>query len=75
MASAGLQAVYLANRDKLLRFLVSLGANDAEDLLHELWLRIQLAPAGPVAAPLPYLYRAANNIMLDRYRSARQAAR
>jgi RNA polymerase sigma factor (sigma-70 family) len=74
MASAGLQAVYLANRDKLLRFLVSLGANDAEDLLHELWLRIQLAPAGPVAAPLPYLYRAANNIMLDRYRSARQAA-
>ncbi|WP_260596877.1 RNA polymerase sigma factor [Sphingomonas endolithica] len=74
MASAGLEAVFLANRDKLLRFLASLGASDAEDLLHELWLRIQSAPMGPVAAPLPYLYRAAHNLMLDRHRSARQTA-
>jgi RNA polymerase sigma factor (sigma-70 family) len=73
MASSGLEAVFLANRDKLLRFIRSLGASDAEDLLHELWLRINSAPAGPVAAPLPYLYRAANNLMLDRHRSATQA--
>lgn len=73
--SAGLEAVFLANRDRLLGFLKSHGAGDAaEDLLQELWLKLSRAPAGPVAQPLAYLYRAANNLMLDRYRSARQAA-
>jgi len=64
----------MANREKLVRFLGSLGAGDAEDLLHELWLRIQSSPQGPVAAPLPYLYRAAHNLVRDRHRSMRQAA-
>ena len=74
MDSSGLEAVFLANRDTLLRFLQSLGAGDAaEDLLHELWLRIQTAPTGPIASPLSYLYRMANNLMLDRHRAVRQA--
>lgn len=74
MSSAGLEAVFLANRERLVRFLHAHGAGDAaEDLVHELWLRIRDAPAGPVGQPLPYLYRAANNLMLDRYRSQRQA--
>lgn len=74
MASSGLEAVFLANRDKLLRFLGSLGAGDAaEDLVHELWLRIAASSTAPVAAPLPYLYRAANNLMLDRHRSVVRA--
>ena len=75
MDSSGLEAVFLANRDTLLRFIRSLGAGDAEDLLQELWVRIQTAPTGPIASPLSYLYRMANNLMLDRHRAVRQAER
>jgi RNA polymerase sigma-70 factor (ECF subfamily) len=75
MDATGLEAVYLENRDALLRFLRAHGAGDsAEDLLNELWLRLRDARPGPLAQPLAYLYRAANNLMLDRYRSERQAA-
>jgi RNA polymerase sigma factor (sigma-70 family) len=71
---SGLQAVILANREALLRFLTAHGAGEAaEDLLHELWLRVGAAEAGPIAQPLSYLYRAANNLMVDRFRSRRQA--
>ncbi|WP_294389875.1 RNA polymerase sigma factor [uncultured Sphingomonas sp.] len=74
MEQSGLEAVFLANREALVRFLRAQGAGDAvEDLLQELWLKLRGANTGPVAAPLPYLYRAANNLMLDRYRAARQA--
>lgn len=70
----GLQAVFLANRSALLRFLLARGAGeDAEDILQELWLKITRAAPGPVAAPMAYLYRAANTLMIDRYRSSRQA--
>jgi RNA polymerase sigma factor (sigma-70 family) len=75
MEPTGLEAVFLANRTALLGFLRAHGAvEDAEDVLHELWLRVRTAPTGPIAAPLAYLYRAANNLMLDRYRAARQAS-
>jgi RNA polymerase sigma-70 factor (ECF subfamily) len=71
---SGLQAVLLGNREKLLRFLVARGAGDAaEDVFQELYLRVAIADAGPVAQPLSYLYRAANNLMVDRFRSRRQA--
>ncbi len=70
----GLEAVFLANRNKLLRFLVARGAGeDAEDILQDVWLRISRVEAGPVGSPLAYLYRVANAAMIDRYRSARQA--
>jgi RNA polymerase sigma factor (sigma-70 family) len=74
MNHTGLEAVFLANRDALIRFLRAHGAGDAaEDLLQELWIKLQGVKTGPIAAPLPYLYRAANNLMLDRYRAERQA--
>lgn len=74
MGETGLEAIYLAHRDALLRFLRAHGAGAAaEDLLNELWLRLREARPGPIAQPLAYLYRAANNLMLDRYRSDRQA--
>jgi RNA polymerase sigma factor (sigma-70 family) len=76
MNSTGLEAVFLSNRDRLLAFLRAHGAGDAaEDLLQELWLKVSSAPGGPIAQPLSYLYRAANNVMLDRYRSQQQATR
>jgi RNA polymerase sigma factor (sigma-70 family) len=73
---SGLQAIFIANRDKLLRFLMAQGAGEAaEDLLQELWIRVSTRATAPVAQPLSYLYRAANNLMLDRYRSNQQAIR
>jgi RNA polymerase sigma factor (sigma-70 family) len=75
MGVNGLEAVYLARRDALLRFMRAHGAGEAaEDLLNELWLRLRDARPGPVARPVAYLYRAANNLMLDRYRSEVSAA-
>ena len=71
----GLEAVFLANRSRLLGFLKAHGAGDAaEDLLQELWLKLQASRTGPIAQPLSYLYRAANNLMVDRHRAQRQAA-
>lgn len=76
MSDTGLEAVFLTNRDRLLGFLRAHGAGEAaEDLLQELWLKIAAAPTGPIAQPLSYLYRAANNLMLDRYRSLNQATK
>lgn len=76
MDSSGLEVVFLKNRDSLRRFLTSLGAAEAsEDLLHDLWLRLQTMPTGPIASPMSYLYRMANNLMLDRHRALRQAER
>lgn len=70
----GLQAIFLANRPALLRFLLARGAGeDAEDVLQDLWLKISRATTGPIAAPMSYLYRAANLAMIDRHRSSRQA--
>ncbi|MBU3077785.1 RNA polymerase sigma factor [Sphingomonas quercus] len=76
MEASGLEAVFLGNRARLLRFLKAHGAGDAaEDLLQELWLKLQASRPGPVAQPLSYLYRAANNLMLDRHRSLAQSAK
>ncbi|NWM55037.1 RNA polymerase sigma factor, partial [Escherichia coli] len=61
-------------RGELLRFLVARTGNpaEAEDLLQELWLRIRDATPGPVANGRAYLYRAAQNLVLDRLREARR---
>jgi RNA polymerase sigma factor (sigma-70 family) len=73
---SGLEAVFLANRTALLRFLRARGAGDAaEDLLQELWIRAAAAASGPIADPLAYLYRAANNLMLARHRSTLRGSR
>lgn len=71
---AGLEATFLANRERLLHFLRARGAgDDAEDLVQEVWLRISASARGPIASPLSYLYRSADLLLIDRYRSARQA--
>jgi RNA polymerase sigma-70 factor (ECF subfamily) len=69
----GLQQVFEDNREQLLRYLRAHGAGEAaEDCLQELWLKIEAQPAGPVANPRSYLYRAATNLMIDRRRSEQQ---
>ena len=73
-AVQGIEGVLLANRDRIVRFLEVRGAGDiAEDLFQDLWMRLTDRQTGPIAEPLSYIMRAANNLMLDRYRSARQS--
>ena len=72
-AAQGIESVLLANRARIVRFLEVRGAGaGAEDLFQDLWMRLTDRPGGPIADPLSYVMRAANNLMLDRYRSARQ---
>ncbi|WP_380785972.1 RNA polymerase sigma factor [Sphingomonas sp. R86521] len=71
---SGIEAVYLGNRDKLVRFLIARGAGDAaEDLVHDLWIKVSGRIDGPIGNPLAYLFRAADMLMIDRYRADRQA--
>ncbi len=58
----------------MLRFLVARTGNpaEAEDLLQELWLRVRDAAPGPVSNGRAYLYRAAQNLVLERLRGARR---
>ena len=72
----GIKAVFLANRDKLVRFLVARGAGEAaEDLVHDLWIKLAGRMEGPIGNPVAYLFRAADMLMIDRYRARRQAER
>jgi RNA polymerase sigma factor (sigma-70 family) len=72
----GLEEVFFENRDRLVRFLLARGAGDAaEDLAQEIWLKISAGQTGPIASPLSYLYRVADSLMIDRFRSQRQAAK
>lgn len=76
MAPTGLEAVFLANCDKLVRLLVARGAGDAaEDIAQDLWLKVSGRRDGPIGNPLAYLLRAADMLMIDRYRARRQAER
>jgi RNA polymerase sigma-70 factor (ECF subfamily) len=76
MASpAPLEQAYLEHRPRLLRFLRARGAGEAaEDLVQELWLRLAAAPDPEAAAQFGYMMRAADRLMIDRYRSERQAS-
>nr|WP_226898263.1 sigma-70 family RNA polymerase sigma factor [Mangrovicoccus algicola] len=42
---------------------------DAEDLLHDLWIRLDRLPEKPVERPRAYLFRAAENMVLDLFRA------
>lgn len=67
----GLARVLVDERPRLLRFLAARGAGDeAEDVLHDLWQRLVATPPAPVAEPVAYLFRAAENVLRDRRRSS-----
>lgn len=68
--SGGLQRVFLNERARLVRFLAARGAGDeAEDVLHDLWQKLEGAEMRPIADPVSYLFRAAENVMRDRRRA------
>jgi RNA polymerase sigma-70 factor (ECF subfamily) len=42
-------------------------------LLQDVWLRVVAGAPGPIASPLAYLHRIANNLVLDMRRSERRS--
>jgi len=69
--TSGLQRVLENERPRLLRFLAARGAgDDAEDVLQDLWHKLSSAEARPVADPVSYLFRAAENVLRDRQRAS-----
>ncbi len=71
----GLELVYWERRDELLRFLRARASPDsAEDVLQDLWVKIQSVRA-PVEDPVGYLYRAADNLAISQHRSALRSRR
>ena len=73
--ASGLAAIYGASRAELLRFLSARCGNaaEAEDLLQDLWMKLEGANPGPVANARAYLFRMANNLVLDRRRGQHRA--
>jgi RNA polymerase sigma-70 factor (ECF subfamily) len=64
-------------RGELLRFLTARTGDraEAEDLVQEVWLRVQTADSGPIGNGRAYLYRVAQNLVLDRVRERRRRER
>jgi len=74
----GLKAVFLEQRPVLMRLMTArLGsAADAEDLLQDLWLKVETLPEQDLLNPEAYLFRVAANLAADRRLSmARAVAR
>ena len=70
MIDDGLEAIFMVHRAALLRFLSLRGGGiDPDDLLQELWLKVQSLEAGPIAEPRAYLFKMADNLVHDRRRT------
>ncbi|MCE7796370.1 RNA polymerase sigma factor [Sphingobium sufflavum] len=69
---SGLAAHFLAHRPALIRLLTArLGhADEAEDVVQDMWFKLERTPTGPIADPGAYLFRMAANLATDRRLSA-----
>ena len=74
-AIGGLTSLFTLHRAELLRFLVARcgDRNNAEDLLQELWIKASQPVERPVVNGRAYLFRMANNLVLDRSRARQRA--
>lgn len=72
---SGLAALFEQMRPELLRFLSARcgEAALAQDLLQDLWLRTVNRVTGPIDNARAYLFRAANNLVLDHRRGEQRA--
>jgi RNA polymerase sigma factor (sigma-70 family) len=71
-SAGGLASIFMANRPALTRYVRARyrGDGEAEDIVQDLWMKMSSLETGPIAEPLAYLYRMAENLVLDRRRSA-----
>lgn len=67
----GLEVAYGVHRAELLRLLLARTGDpvEAEDLLQELWIKVRQQPAGPVISGKAYIFRMAQNLIVDRLRA------
>jgi len=74
MSDRGLAELYTLHRRELLRFLAARTGvgTEADDLMQELWFKVANAPTGPVSNGRAYLFRIANNLVLDRVRERKR---
>jgi RNA polymerase sigma factor (sigma-70 family) len=72
--TGGLALLYEQHRPGILRFLRARTGDPAEadDVLQELWIKVQAGDSGPVANGRAYLFRMAHNLVLDRLREQRR---
>jgi RNA polymerase sigma-70 factor (ECF subfamily) len=72
MPAQSLQTLFMACRPALLRFMQLRGvsADEAEDMAQDLYLKLEDLNVGTIAEPRAYLYRMADNLLLDRRRTA-----
>lgn len=77
MPAQSLQTLFMEGRPALLRFVQLRGASadEAEDLVQDLYVKLESLVVGPIAEPRAYLYRMADNLLLDRRRAAIRRAR
>nr|WP_295108332.1 RNA polymerase sigma factor [uncultured Caulobacter sp.] len=70
-----LAAAYLERRDDMRRFFLARlgGRGDVDDLVQELYLKVQAVTEESIENPPAFLYRLASNLMLDRLRRAKRA--
>jgi RNA polymerase sigma factor (sigma-70 family) len=77
MPAQSLKTLFMASRPELLRFLQLRGvsADEADDLVQDLYLKLESRTLGPIAEPRAYLFRMADNLLIDRRRAAMRRAR
>lgn len=70
----GLKALFMVHRNELARLIKARSADEVEvdDLMQELWLKLAKLNPGPIANGRAYLFRMANNLVLDQRRSKRR---
>lgn len=68
--------VFFECRASLLRLLAArqVAPDDAEDILQELYLKVRSDTVDPIAEPRAYLFRATENLLIDRRRSSSRRA-
>lgn len=76
-SSESLEALYRLHSKDLLRFLIARtgDASEAEDILQELWIRLQRVSGIPIASGRAYLFRMAQNLIVDRLREKQRRMR
>jgi RNA polymerase sigma-70 factor (ECF subfamily) len=72
---SGLAALFEQHRRELARFLSARcgDPHQAEELMQDLWIKLSGTSPGPIANGRAYLFRMANNLMLDTLRARRRA--
>jgi len=65
---------YLSSRDALVRFLSARtgSAAEAEDIIQDVFLKVQAIDPAGIENPKAFLYRLASNLFVDKLRSARR---